>query len=158
MWIDKSLLLYLFFPKGYQAIFFRAVFYLVPSVLVIWQNNWNATVMINCVVLYLLIEGLLCPSRNILNDLKDYQGDMRRGRRWTRYVTANNWITVFWANNIKIAMTTIVSIWWVSSLWIPILGLIVIQLLYDHILKSRFAVLASFIVSCGYGFRVSIVF
>src|SRR2546421_302264 len=80
---------FLMFPKGLQGILYRS-FYYIPSFVVIISRDSETPNIARCLLAYAIIEGLVCTSRNVLNDLKDYREDELRGHRWRRFVSEAN--------------------------------------------------------------------
>lgn len=145
--------LYLMFPKGYQAVLYRFVYY-IPSFFVILRKLGNGlSVWLICISTYLFIEGIVCPSRNLLNDLKDYKGDIKRGNRWSRYINEKNWNKVLVWVLIKWVMIFLVCLFFNIYLLMVVLGLLSVQLLYDHVFKQSYPMISVVCIASGYIFR-----
>lgn len=156
--MDQKLFLYLMFPKGYQAILYRLVYYIPSIFIVLHQFGSMLSVWLICISTYLFIEGIVCPSRNLLNDLKDYKGDMQRGNRWKRYVNNQNWNQVFVWVMVKWTTIFLLCIFLNIYLLLIIIGLLSIQLCYDHLFKRLFPLISAICIALGYSLRALSIF
>lgn len=140
---------YFFFPKSIYAVLYRFSFYVFPIIYCYFSFNIS---LVKLLLLYFFIEGLVCPTRNLINDLHDYKDDILRGKKWTRIVSENNKLFVKYFIVIKLIAIFIISIIINIYLFLCVFILIFIQILYDFIKNKRY-ILSLIVVAFGYCVR-----
>lgn len=139
----------MFFPKSIYAVLYRLGYYVLPISICFYVYEVS---IIHLALLYLYIEGFVCPTRNLINDLHDYRDDQLRGYKWDRCVSEQNkrFIAIFVTAKLIaiIVSSTIINFHLLACMCI----LIITQFLYD-ILKKKYYMGALTIIALGYGLR-----
>lgn len=156
--MQKSLISYLILPKGVQSILFKSYVYFAPflySLIVDIKNIHNFLLFI---IIFVLFEFVINPSRYQLNDISDYNDDRQRHHHWQRPVSKENKSLVLTVALSRFILGTIVAFILnvkLGHLAVIFLGL---QLFYDYYAKKISPLLAIFAVSIAYPLRSLTIF
>lgn len=156
--MKKSLINYLILPKGFQGILFKSYVYFIPflySLTIDFQYFYN---FLTFLLIFVLFEVVVNPSRYQLNDVIDYKEDMQRGYHWQRPVSQENKSLVITVALLRFMLGTVIAFILDVRLGYIAIALFALQFFYDHFAKKLSSILAIFTIAIAYPIRSLTVF
>lgn len=157
--MNTVFLKYLFLPKGIKSILYKLYVYLIPllvSFTIQNRNHYNDLILFFAIVC--LFELIINPCRYQLNDIKDYHDDNIRGTRWIKPVNDKNKKIVIMVALIRFFIGFFIIVLLNKKLIFLALSFILLQLLYDYVLKPFFPLISVMAIAIAYPLRSLTIF
>ncbi len=151
--MNEALVHYLLLPKGIRSILFKSYVYFTPFLYSLILDINNVNYLPRFLLIFILFEFVINPSRYQLNDVVDYVGDQQRQYHWKRPVNETNRYLVVIVAILRWLFGTIIAFFLDVNIGYIAVILFMLQFFYDQFAKKASAILAILTVSIAYPIR-----
>lgn len=156
--MNQHLIQYLILPKGVKSILFKLYVYAIPFLYSLGLERDHSRDFWQFLFILFLFEFVINPARYQFNDFIDYAGDQQRGHHWKRPVNEGNRWKVLLVASLRFVLGTSIAFFWDIRLGYLALTFLILQILYDLLVKKYSPMLSILIVSIAYPLRSLVAF
>lgn len=151
--MSDHILRYILLPKGLKSILFKSYAYFLPFLYLLTIAFEYLSYIFYFLFIFFLFEIIINPSRYQFNDLKDFEGDKKRGHNWYRPFVNDDRNLVFFAAVLRFLLGTSIAFLLDYRLAVLAFIFIVSQFFYDYFAKEYHPLLSVIIISIMYPLR-----